>query len=71
MRVYEFARQIGATYSAVLEMADAGEVEIYSPLSQLESEDVETLKREFLKAGEETMKANAEKAVEKRREKAA
>jgi translation initiation factor IF-2 len=71
MRVYEFARQIGATYTSVLEMADAGEVEIYSPLSQLDADDVEALKREFQKVGEESVKAKAAAADEKRKEKTA
>ena len=71
MRVYEFARQIGATYTSVLEMADAGEVEIYSPLSQLDADDVEALKREFQKVGEEAVKAKAAAADEKRKEKTA
>ena len=71
MRVYEFAKKVGATCAAVMKMAEEGELEVYSPLSQLEPEDVETLNQCFLKAGPAVLKADAVAAAEKVRAKAA
>ena len=71
MRVYEFAKKVGATCAAVMKMAEEGEVEVYSPLSQLEPEDVETLNQCFLKAGPAALKADAAATAEKIRAKAA
>ena len=71
MRVYEFAGKIGATYADVVKIAEESDVELYSPLSTLEPEDVETLNAAFLKAGIETVKARAAAAAEKRSAKSA
>ncbi len=71
MRVYEFAKKIGATSAAVMKMAEGCDVEVYSPLSQLEAEDVETLNQQFLKLGPEAVKAQAAAAADKARAKAA
>ena len=71
MRVYEFAKKVGATCAAVMKMAEEGEVEVYSPLSQLEPEDVETLNQCFLKSGPAALKADAAAAAERVRAKAA
>ena len=71
MRVYEFAKKVGVTCAAVMKMAEEGEVEVYSPLSQLEPEDVETLNQCFLKAGPSVLKADAVACAGKVRAKAA
>jgi len=70
MRVYEFAAKIGATYADVVKMADVNDVEIYSPLSILEPEDVSALNTAFLKSGPEAIKASAAAVAEKRKAKA-
>ena len=71
MRVYEFAKQTGTTCATVMRMAAENEVEIYSPLSELEPEDVKTLSTSFHKAGVEALKAETIAVAEKRRDKAA
>ena len=48
MRVYEFARKIGATCASVMKMAEAEEVEVYSPLSEIDEGDAETLRAHIL-----------------------
>jgi undecaprenyl diphosphate synthase len=70
MRVYELAGKIGTTSLAVMRLAEANDVEVYSPLSSLDAADVETLNAAFLKAGLETVKAEAESARDKRHSKA-
>ena len=71
MRVYEFTRKTGVTFAKVMELAEANEVEIYSPLSELEAEALETLNAAFLKAGPETLRAEAQAAADRRQAKAA
>ncbi len=71
MRVYEFAKKIGATSAAVMKMAEETEVEVYSPLSKLEPEDLEALNQRFLKLGPASVQAEAAAAGEKSRAKAA
>ncbi len=71
MRVYEFAKKIGATSAAVMKMAEETDVEVYSPLSKLEPEDLETLNQRFLKLGPASLQAEAAAAGEKSRAKAA
>ena len=56
MRVYEFAKKVGATCAAVMKMAEEKGVEVYSPLSQLEPEDVETLNKQLLAVGPAAVK---------------
>ena len=45
MRVYEFAKEKGITSAAVMKLAEACDVEVYSALSPLEADDIETLSR--------------------------
>ena len=71
MRVYEFAKKVGATCAAVMKMAEEKGVEVYSPLSQLEPEDVETLNKQLLAVGPAAVKEEAAAAGERARAKAA
>ena len=71
MRVYEFAKAKGITSAAVIKMAEANDMEVYSALSQLEDGDVETLSRSLLKGDVAGLKAEAAAVEERRREKAA
>jgi len=71
MRVYEFAKKIGVTSAAVIKLAEDNEVEVYSSLSVLESEDVETLNGAFLRSDAAGMKAAAKAGAEARAAKAA
>ena len=57
MRVYELAAKIGTTSQTVMRLAGENDVEVYSPLSSLEPEDVETLNGAILKVGVEKLKA--------------
>ena len=70
MRVYELAAKIGTTSLAVMRLAEANDVEVYSPLSSLESDEVETLNKAFLEKGVEQVKAEAEQARDRRAAKA-
>ncbi len=74
MRVYEFAKKIGATCAAVMRAAEENEVEVYSALSVLEAEDCETISNALLKEGagvksqfEAAGKARAEKSARARK----
>ncbi|MCQ2392044.1 MAG: translation initiation factor IF-2 [Kiritimatiellae bacterium] len=71
MRAYEFAKKVGATYAAVVKLAEANDVEVYSPLTQFEPDEVATLNEAFLKADRASIQAEAAQVVEKRRSKAA
>ena len=70
MRVYELAAKIGTTSHAVMCLAGENDVEVYSPLSSLEPDDVETLNAAFLKVGVEKLKADAVSARDRRMNKA-
>ena len=70
MRVYELAAKIGTTAQTVMRLADENDVEVYSPLSSLEPEDVETLNGAILKVGVERLKAEAVSARDRRMNKA-
>ena len=70
MRVYELAAKIGTTSQTVMRLAGENDVEVYSPLSSLEAEAVETLNAAFLKVGVEQLKAEAEAARDRRLAKA-
>ena len=70
MRVYELAAKIGTTSQAVMQLAGENDVEVYSPLSSLEAEEVETLNAAFLKVGVEKLKADAVSARDRRLAKA-
>ena len=71
MRVYEFAKEKGITSAAVMKLAEACDVEVYSALSPLEADDIETLSRRFLQDDPAAMKAEAAAVAERRRAKAA
>ena len=70
MRAYEFAKKVGATYAAVVKLAEANDVEVYSPLTQFEPDEVEALHAAFLKADRASLQAEAAQVAEKRRSKA-
>ena len=70
MRVYELAAKIGTTSQTVMRLAGENDVEVYSPLSSLEAEEVETLNAAFLKVGVEKLKAEAMSARDRRLAKA-
>ena len=70
MRVYELAAKVGTTAQTVMRLADENDVEVYSPLSSLEPEDVETLNGAILKVGLEKLKAEAVSARDRRMNKA-
>ncbi|MCQ2388340.1 MAG: translation initiation factor IF-2 [Kiritimatiellae bacterium] len=70
MRVYEFTRKTGVSFAKVMELAEANEVDVYSPLSELEPADVETLNAAFLKSGPETLRAEAQAVADRRQAKA-
>ena len=69
MRVYEYAKKAGATCAAVMRMAEEAEVEVYSPLSQLEAEDVAALNRRLREVGAAAIAAETAAAAEKARAK--
>ncbi len=69
MRVYEYAKKVGTTSAAVMKMAEENDVEIYSPLSVLESSDIEALDKGFLQQGREVTKAAYDAVAAKRAEK--
>ena len=71
MRVYEFAKEKGITSAAVIKMAEANDVEVYSALSQLEDGDVEVLSRSLLRGDAAELKAEASAVAERGRAKAA
>ncbi|MBO7686822.1 MAG: translation initiation factor IF-2 N-terminal domain-containing protein, partial [Kiritimatiellae bacterium] len=71
MRVYEFAKEKGITSAAVMKLAEACDVEVYSALSLLESDDIETLDRQFLRDDPAGLKAEAASVAKRRRAKAA
>ena len=71
MRVYEFARKIGATCASVMRMAEEAEVEVYSPLSEIDESDAETLNQRFLREGPAAVKAEADAVAARRAEKRA
>ena len=70
MRVYELAAKAGATSRAVMRLAEESGLEVYSPLSVLDADDVEALNAAMLKAGIENLKAEAESVDARRKAKA-
>ena len=70
MRVYQFAKKIGATCAMVMKWAEECEIEVYSPLSELEGDDANTLNACFLKEGPASVKAEAEAVRARRKAKA-
>ena len=71
MRVYEFARKIGATSASVMRMAEEAEVEVYSPLSEIDEGDLEALNQRYLQVGPSVVKADADAIAARRAEKVA
>ena len=71
MRVYEFARKIGAACASVMKMAEEAEVEVYSPLSEIDEGDAETLNQHFLREGPAAVKAEADAVAARQKEKRA
>ena len=71
MRVYQFAKKVGATSAMVMQWAEESELDVYSPLSEIESEDEAVLLECFRKVGPKEVKAAAEKMATKRKNKAA
>ena len=66
MRVYELAAKIGTTSLAVMRTAESSGVEVYSPLSALEPNEVDAINKAFLEAGMERVRAEAESARDRR-----
>ena len=71
MRVYEFARKIGATSASVMRMAEEAEVEVYSPLSEIDEGDLEALNQRYLQVGPGAVKADSDAVAARRAEKVA
>ena len=71
MRVYEFARKIGATSASVMRMAEEAEVEVYSPLSEIDEGDLEALNQRYLQVGPSVVKADSDAIAARRAEKVA
>ncbi len=71
MRVYEFAKQTGTTCATVMRVAEENELDVYSPLSELEAEDIEKLSEGFHKMGVAALRAETRAVAERRRAKAA
>ena len=71
MRVYEFARKIGATSASVMRMAEEAEVEVYSPLSEIDEGDLEALNQRYLQVGPDVVKADTDAIAARRAEKVA
>ena len=67
MRAYEFAQKNGIGYGSVLELAAANDIEIYSPLTQFEDDELETLHAAYLRADRSTLADAAAAVAEKRR----
>lgn len=70
MRVYEFAKKTGTTCATVMRVAEKNEIEVYSPLSELDDADVEALSAGFHRMGLAALKAETLAVAEKRRTKA-
>ncbi len=64
MRAYEFARRLGVTYASVQRMAEENGVEIYSPLTEFETADVESLNAAYLRADRAALLALAQAAAD-------
>ena len=70
MRAYEFAKRLGVTYASVQRLAEENEVELYSPLTEFEADEVESLNAAYLRADRAALAALAKAVVEKGHEKA-
>ena len=71
MRVYQFAKKVGATSSMVMQWAEECELDVYSPLSKIGSDDEAALLECFRKMGPKGVKAFSEKMATKCKAKAA
>ena len=69
MRAYEFAHKNGIDYGSVVRLAESCEVEIYSPLTQFEAEEVEALHAAYLRADRSAFAKAAEDLAERRKAK--
>jgi len=71
MRVYQLAKKFGATSALVMKWAEECDVEVYSPLSEVDAEDAEAIRGRFLKMGPKEVKAAAESTAAMRKAKSA
>ena len=66
MRAYEFAKKVGIDYGSVVQLAEDNGIEIYSPLTQFEADEAETLHAAYLRADRTALAARLAAIVEKR-----
>ena len=66
MRAYEFAKKVGIDYGSVVQLAEDNGIEIYSPLTQFEADEAETLHAAYLRADRTAYAARLAAIVEKR-----
>jgi translation initiation factor IF-2 len=67
MRAYEFARKNGIDYGSVVQLAEANDIEVYSPLTQFEDDELETLHAAYLRSDRSSFADAAAAIAEKRR----
>ena len=67
MRAYEFARKNGIDYGSVVQLAEANDIEVYSPLTQFEDDELETLHAAYLRSDRSSFADAAAVIAEKRR----
>ena len=67
MRAYEFARKNGIDYGSVVQLAEANDIEVYSPLTQFEDDELEALHAAYLRADRSSFADAAAVIAEKRR----
>ena len=67
MRAYEFAQKNGIDYGSVVRLAEANEIEIYSPLTEFEDDELEALHAAYLRADRADFTAAMEAVAEKRK----
>ncbi|MBR4652647.1 MAG: translation initiation factor IF-2 [Kiritimatiellae bacterium] len=67
MRAYEFAQKTGIDYGSVVQLAEASDIEIYSPLTQFEDEEVDALHAALLRADRSVFASAASQLAERRR----
>ena len=66
MRAYEFAKKVGIDYGSVVQLAEDNGIEIYSPLTQFEADEAETLHAAYLRADRTAFAARLAAIAEKR-----
>ena len=67
MRAYEFAKKVGIDYGSVVQLAEANDIEVYSPLTQFEDDELETLHAAYLRSDRSSFADAAAAIAEKRR----